>query len=134
MFDMEKGTKLENSALRFVLAFDVIDESGNSVLDGNFNNAVFVNIKERFQHSDEYWGLPLLLGLYAKHIASLPEFSMLFPWYHPISKDAKEPESNSVHKSPDTPFVYLMGNTLFVHPDKSNQISVEDSIPTGFPL
>lgn len=131
---MEKGTMQVNNGLRFVLAFDVIDEAGNSVMDGDFQNAIFVNIKERFQTSDEHWGLPLLLGFYAKHIASLPEFNELFPWYRPIPKDVEEPNSNSVHKSPDTPFVYSMGSMLFVHPNKSNQISVEDNIPTGFPL
>lgn len=134
MFDMEKETKSENKALRFVLAFDVIDEFGNSVMGKESLNAIFVNIKERFPIQDEHWGLPLLLGLYAKHIASLPEFSELFPWYRPISKGVEEPNNNSVHKSADTPFVYLMGNTLFVHPNKLNQISVEDSIPSGFPL
>ncbi|MCD8268699.1 MAG: hypothetical protein LUD46_09810 [Parabacteroides sp.] len=131
---MEKGTKQRNSSLRFVLAFDVIDEAGNSVMDSDRQNAVFVDMSEGFPVLDQHWGIPMLLGIYAKHFTSLPEFSTHFPWYHPILKDAGEPNSNSVHKFPDTPFVYLIGSTLFAHPSTQNQISVEDNIPTGFPL
>lgn len=121
--------------LKFVMAFDVIDNSGKSVMDGSYLNAIFVDIQKRFSRHDERWGLPLLLGLYAKHIATLPEFKSLFPWYHSSPKGVEEPDNNNDHKVPDTPFEYRMGRMkLSLHPDKQIQIAIADSIPTGFPL
>ena len=121
-------------SLKFALAFDVIDEAGNSVLEGDRMNAVLVNMEGMFPKSELTWGIPNLLGLYAKHFASMPEFKAYFPWYVSRIKDAKEPSNNNAHKSPDTPFVYDFGSMLFVRPNKQPHFSVEDSIPTGFPL
>lgn len=120
--------------LKFVLAFDVLDKDGKSVLKHHSANGVVVNFEGELTENESVWSIPLLLGMYAKHIASMPEFKKHFPWYEPTSKVSAEIKSNTDHKDPHTPFVFLLENIRFERLNKRTRFCVEDSIPTGFPL
>lgn len=113
---------------RLILAFDVIDDNGQSSLSDNmyYNGLEIPMGTESFSKEDSFITHTALLDA-IQQICHLEDFIHLFPNFNLTLSDAEVPNDNTVHRFGHTTFEFSPIHMKFSHRSKDNQNVLADN-------
>lgn len=114
---------------RLIVAFDVIDDNGQSSLsDGMYYNGLVIPMEiNQFNKEDTFITHTALLDA-IRQICHREDFIHLFPNFNLALSDVEEPNDNTAHRFGRTTFEFSPIRMIFSHHNKDDQtVQVDNS-------